>query len=439
MRSFVPGLDDTIYPYAHSFLNNNVTGKGLLNVTVDDLYKLQVEKLGHQEIILEALEHLRNLHHNLDTENLQYVCLKLSCKARSLANELRMFGPDPDTVKQSVDTGTMSAVADVMDALWVLISWLDRPPFNKNSKLDRENLIKIGIELATTSARDTFAEKPINKIQDCCSQLADLSDQFIREVDDPLILQPASLDIATVKRRPNDGTIDFGLSFNKIPLGGVYVISEVRFQSPAHQCGRIHPGDEVVQVNYQTVVGWTLSKILQLMDENPSELILTLKKRPRHLPVFGQIYMKPFRIPARAQNKKGAIFNNLPSPRAELLVAPNISIKHLQAKPKEDLEGGSGSSTLNLEDGDSSDDDLEDAFLPPTVTVIGSGSISSTGMSPSKSPTQSVRSLLSRPRSTPQRRATISGSSPSLSRPYINISEVRSDIYKKVVKKVLKV
>jgi SAM domain (Sterile alpha motif) len=55
------GLDDTIYPYSHYFINNNVTGRGLLNVTVDDLYKLHVEKLGHQEIILEGLEHLRNL------------------------------------------------------------------------------------------------------------------------------------------------------------------------------------------------------------------------------------------------------------------------------------------------------------------------------------------------------------------------------------------
>ena len=55
------GLDDCILPYAHFFLNNNVTGGGLLNLTVDDLYKLHVEKVGHQEIILEALELLKNL------------------------------------------------------------------------------------------------------------------------------------------------------------------------------------------------------------------------------------------------------------------------------------------------------------------------------------------------------------------------------------------
>ena len=82
------------------------------------------------------------------------------------------------------------------------------------------------------------------------------------------------------------------------------------------------------QINYQTVVGWHLKKVVQLMNENPSELILTLKKRPRHLPVFGQIYMKPFRIPARKNDK--SYFNNLPSPRAELLVAPKINFPFLK-------------------------------------------------------------------------------------------------------------
>ena len=90
------------------------------------------------------------------------------------------------------------------------------------------------------------------------------------------------------------------------------------------------------------------------------------------------------------------------------------------------------------------DDDSDESFLPSgrnnstnsgmiDSDSIGHGAnvtgIGAIGLSPSKSPTQSVRSLLSRPRTTPQRRATISGSSPSLCRPYINISEVAS-VYK---------
>ena len=55
------GLDPCIYPYCHYFVNNQVDGKKLLNLTVCDLIKLHVEKLGHQEIILEGLESLKNL------------------------------------------------------------------------------------------------------------------------------------------------------------------------------------------------------------------------------------------------------------------------------------------------------------------------------------------------------------------------------------------
>ena len=95
---FFAGVDDAIFPYAQHFLNNNVTGQGLLNLSVTDLYKLRVEKIGHQEIIREALEQLKNLHEQIHTENLQFVCLRLSCRARSLCNEIKMYGPDPNEV-----------------------------------------------------------------------------------------------------------------------------------------------------------------------------------------------------------------------------------------------------------------------------------------------------------------------------------------------------
>lgn len=55
------GLDNVILPYAKSFLNNGVNGYQLLNLRADDLEHLGVVTLGHQEIILEAVEHLRNL------------------------------------------------------------------------------------------------------------------------------------------------------------------------------------------------------------------------------------------------------------------------------------------------------------------------------------------------------------------------------------------
>ncbi len=47
--------------YSESFRNNNINGQRLMHLTVSDLIKLNVEKLGHQEVVLEGLEKLKNL------------------------------------------------------------------------------------------------------------------------------------------------------------------------------------------------------------------------------------------------------------------------------------------------------------------------------------------------------------------------------------------
>lgn len=49
-----------IFQHQAAFLNNGVTGHQLLNFRADDLDNLGIKKIGHQEIILEAVEHLRN-------------------------------------------------------------------------------------------------------------------------------------------------------------------------------------------------------------------------------------------------------------------------------------------------------------------------------------------------------------------------------------------
>lgn len=54
------GLDAVILPYIHSFVNNEVDGQQLLSLRPDDLEHRGITKVGHQEIILEAVEHLRN-------------------------------------------------------------------------------------------------------------------------------------------------------------------------------------------------------------------------------------------------------------------------------------------------------------------------------------------------------------------------------------------
>lgn len=217
-------------PYVHSFTNNTVNGQQLLNLRPEDLEQLGVLKLGHQEIILEAVEYLRNFHYELDRENLQLLALHLSCKAHSLRNELAR-----QTDSKPVTTQTLSDVASVVTAVKPLVRWLDRPPFGGQLEYNdkKSQLLKLSLEMATCAQRDRFAEKPIEEIRSTCDQLAKLADYVIQDMVDPMILQPASLDLATLKKRPGDDLVNI--------LAYIFLITTIFNKSMTFVCtGFLH-------------------------------------------------------------------------------------------------------------------------------------------------------------------------------------------------------
>ncbi|XP_066515401.1 uncharacterized protein si:ch211-26b3.4 [Hoplias malabaricus] len=77
---------------------------------------------------------------------------------------------------------------------------------------------------------------------------------------------------------PNEG---LGM-YIKSTYDGLHVITGTTENSPADLCKKIHAGDEVIQVNHQTVVGWQLKNLVNSLREDPSGVILTLKKRPQN-------------------------------------------------------------------------------------------------------------------------------------------------------------
>ncbi|KAG8189753.1 hypothetical protein JTE90_012928 [Oedothorax gibbosus] len=298
------GLEDEIQPYTQFFVNNKVNGCQLLTLARDDLTNLNMTKIGHQELVLEAVELLRQLHYNLTSETLQSLALKLGCKAQSLFNDLKRVCQDfADTgKKERVSVETLSAVSDIINLVKSLISWLDRYPFvGQESYSDvRKTILKLSVELASTAQRDQFAENPHGIIKETCAKLAAQSDKVVQDFNDSLIIQPASLEVAKIKRKQED---DVGIHINSlegIHFSGIHIIEQIKFQSPAYRTGKVEEGDEIVQVNYQTVVGWQLKNIICAMKEHPTEVHLTLKKRPRHPNVLGQVItLWPYRIPSK--------------------------------------------------------------------------------------------------------------------------------------------
>lgn len=154
----------------------------------------------------------------------------------------------------------------------------------------------------------------------------------------------------------------------------------MKYNSPAHVSGKIEDGDEIIQINYQTVVGWDLKRVLEQLKESPTDVLLTLKKRPRHTKIYGQIYMKPYRLPSKKRSLPYRFSENLPSPRIELMPSQNFPM--LMPLPEKN----------NLTDTDSS-----------------SASSISIPAEPTKTNDKDLRLYLPKPRAVLQRRNTICG------------------------------
>lgn len=66
--TFHIGLDDTLVPYIHFMLKQEINGHRLLSTTVEDLPVFRIDKLGHQEIFMGAVDLLRDFVRILHTD-----------------------------------------------------------------------------------------------------------------------------------------------------------------------------------------------------------------------------------------------------------------------------------------------------------------------------------------------------------------------------------
>lgn len=203
-------------------------------------------------------------------------------------------------------------------------------------------MLRLGLELATVAQRDRFSQNPIKQIINLAEKLSKLSDYIIQDITDPMLLQPAYLDLVTLKKRESE----FG--FYIMPSTQfINRITDIKYNSPAHNSGKIDDGDEIVQINYQTVVGWQYKKVLMQLEESATDVLLTLKKRPKHTKIYGQLGL--IKLPS----KKRSIpyrWDNLPSPRVEFFNMPDLLMPTAKIAKKDSVISDTEESSGNESD-----------------------------------------------------------------------------------------
>ncbi|XP_027767251.1 connector enhancer of kinase suppressor of ras 2-like isoform X2 [Empidonax traillii] len=294
---WMKGLDDCLQQYIKNFEREKINGEQLLHITHQELEELGVTRIGHQELILEAVDLLCALNYGLETENLRTLSHKLNASAKNLQNFItgrRRSGHYDGRASRRLPNDFLTSVVDLIGAAKNLLAWLDRSPFVSVTEysLLKNNIVQLCLELTTIVQQDCTVYETENKILHVCKTLSGICDHIISLSSDSLVSQSAHLEVVHLTSiMPSEG---LGM-YIKSTYDGLHVITGTTENSPADQCKKIHAGDEVIQVNHQTVVGWQLKNLVNALWEDPNGVILTLKKRPQNTLVSAPALLKNVR------------------------------------------------------------------------------------------------------------------------------------------------
>ncbi|XP_029586342.1 connector enhancer of kinase suppressor of ras 3 isoform X2 [Salmo trutta] len=279
---WMKGLDDSLQQYVANFEQEKISGEQLLKISHQDLEELGVARIGHQELVLEAVDLLCALNYGVETDNLKGLVVRMRAATNSLhmSTSDRRKSPTYDgSTSRKPPNDFLTSVVELIGAAKSLLAWLDRTPLTGISDFTstKNKIIQLCLDLTTTVQQDYTVYEMEEKIVEVSKVLNSICDQTVRTTSDPVMSQSACLDEVQLNNlKPGEG---LGM-YIKSTYDGLHVITGTTEHSPADMTRKIHGGDEVIQVNQQTVVGWQLKNLVGKLREDPKGVVLLLKKRP---------------------------------------------------------------------------------------------------------------------------------------------------------------
>nr|XP_046222380.1 connector enhancer of kinase suppressor of ras 1 isoform X3 [Oncorhynchus gorbuscha] len=279
VSDWLKGLDVPLQQYP--FTEWQVTGLELLQLSSQDLERLGVHKIGHQELILEAVEKLCSLTYGMGGESLRCLTEKLRIVVHSLTMGIqvrRRVNPYDGQTATRLPASVLQVVLELITSAKGLFSLLNRYQFAQLSAYTTSrNIITHCKELGTTVHKDSTVYEKEKDIISICRELEAVCDEILNCSPEALLSHTAQLEsVDLVPVSPGD---HLGIEITSTGSSNHYITGTTA-ESPAEFCEKILAGDEVIQVNDQIVVGWSRKNLVKKLKENPSGVTLVLKKVP---------------------------------------------------------------------------------------------------------------------------------------------------------------
>ncbi|PNJ20600.1 CNKSR1 isoform 8 [Pongo abelii] len=267
VATWLRGLDDSLQDYP--FEDWQLPGKNLLQLCPRSLEALAVQSLGHQELILGGVEQLQALSSRLQTENLQSLTEGLLGATHDFQNIVQ--GRLGDCAKTPIDV--LCAAVELVHEADALLFWLSRYLFSHLNDFSAcQEIRDLLEELSQVLHEDGPAAEKEGTVLRICSHVAGICHNILICCPKELLEQRAVLEQVQLDS-------PLGLEIHTTS-NCQHFVSQVDTQVPTDSRLQIQPGDEVVQINEQVVVGWPRKNMVRELLQEPAGLSLVLKKIP---------------------------------------------------------------------------------------------------------------------------------------------------------------
>uniref|UniRef100_A0A8P4KLW0 Connector enhancer of kinase suppressor of Ras 1 n=1 Tax=Dicentrarchus labrax TaxID=13489 RepID=A0A8P4KLW0_DICLA len=322
------GLEDPLHQYPVS--EWHLSGLDLLQLTSQDLEKLGVHKIGHQELILEAVEKLCSLTYGIGGENLRGLTEKLRAVSHTLQmgiqSRWRLNNYDGRSTTK-LPAGILQVVVELITSAKGLFSLLNRYQFFQLSGYTTsKNIFSYCRELGEIVHKDTTVYEKEKDIISVCRQLVAVCDEILNSSPEALLTHTAQLEsVDLVPVSPGD---QLGIEITSTSSSNHYVTGTAAEPS-ADVYVKILAGDEVIQVNDQIVVGWSRANLVKKLRENPSGVTLVLKKIPGSLRRRDPVQLSPTQKEEDQKEEEEEEKDEEENPRHSILERVAASVRSL--------------------------------------------------------------------------------------------------------------
>ncbi|TMS20974.1 CNK3/IPCEF1 fusion protein [Larimichthys crocea] len=273
VSEWLQGLDVPLQQY--SVTEWHLSGVDLLQLTSRDLDKLGVHRIGHQELVLEAVEKLCSLTYGIGGENLRGLTEKMRAVSHTLQMGIqgrwRLNSYDGYSTDK-LPVGILQLVVELITSAKGLFSLLNRCQFAQLSGCTTsKNIFNYCREL-----RDIVHKSCKQKVQE---SYIGRKKKRLGKLGSPEELLSHTAQLESVDLVPVSPGDQLGIEITSTGSSNHYVTGTAAEPS-SDVFVKILAGDEVIQVNDQIVVGWSKANLVKKLRENPNGVTLVLKKIP---------------------------------------------------------------------------------------------------------------------------------------------------------------